>query len=143
MTDNELLLAMSDLLDIKLKSTIQSELQPLKDDIRDMKDDIKSLKNDVNMLKEDVSGLKNDVNMLKEDVSGLKEDVRSLNQRVTSLELHLENTTDRNIRILAENYVPAAKRYEKASAQIEAIQADVDVMKKVIKEHSPKLEKLA
>lgn len=37
MTENELLLAMSELLDTKLKSALQAELQPLKDDIRDMK----------------------------------------------------------------------------------------------------------
>ena len=37
MSDNELLLAISDLLDKKLKSTLQAELQPLKDSIRDIK----------------------------------------------------------------------------------------------------------
>ena len=93
MTDNELLLAMSDLLDIKLKSTLQAELQPLKDSIRDIK-------------------------------------------------LYLENVTDKDIQLLSENYVPAAKRYEKASAQIEAMQADIEVMKKVITEHSEKLQKI-
>lgn len=94
MTDNELLLAMSELLDTKLKAELQSELQPLKDDIRDIK-------------------------------------------------LHLENITDKNIELLAENYLPAAKRYEKATAQIEAMQADIDIMKHVVKEHSEKLQKLA
>ncbi len=37
MTDNELLLAISELMDRKLKSELQAELQPIKDDIRDMK----------------------------------------------------------------------------------------------------------
>ena len=61
---NEDLLAISQLLDVKLDAKLKSELQPLKDDIRDIK-------------------------------------------------LHLENVTDKNIQLLAENYVPAAKRYEK------------------------------
>ena len=69
---NEDLLAISQLLDIKLKSALQAELQPLKDDIRYIK-------------------------------------------------LHLENETDKSIQLLAENYVPAAKRYEKAVPGIEAI----------------------
>ena len=90
MTDNELLLAISDMIDKKLKATLQAELQPIKDDIRDMK------------------------------------------QHITSIELHIENTTDANIQLLAENYVPAAKKYEKEAAQIEATQADLKVMKKVI-----------
>ena len=94
MTDNELLLAIGDLMDRKLKSELQAELQPIKDDIRNIK-------------------------------------------------LHLENVTDKNIQLLAENYVPAAKRYEKAVPEIEAMQADIEIMKKVITEHSEKLQKLA
>ena len=43
MTDNELLLAISELFDTKLKSTLQSELQPLKDEIRDVKHRIASI----------------------------------------------------------------------------------------------------
>lgn len=101
MTDNELLLAISDMMDKKLKSALQAELQPLKDDIRDMK------------------------------------------QHITSIKLHLENTTDKNIQLLAENYVPAAKRYEKASSQIEAIQTDIVLLKKVVSEHSQKLQNMS
>ncbi len=91
---NEDLLAISQLLDTKLDSKLKTELQPVKDSIRDIK-------------------------------------------------LHLENVTDRNIQLLAENYVPAAKRYEKASAQIEAMQADIDIIKKVVAEHSEKLQKIS
>lgn len=43
MTDNELLLAIGDLMDRKLKSELQSELQPIKDEIRDMKQRMSSL----------------------------------------------------------------------------------------------------
>ena len=91
---NDDLLAISQLLDTKLDSKLKSELQPVKDSIRDIK-------------------------------------------------LHLENVTDRNIQLLAENYVPAAKRYEKASAEIEAMQADIEIIKKVIAEHSEKLQKIS
>lgn len=91
---NEDLLAISQLLDVKLDAKLKSELQPLKDDIRDIK-------------------------------------------------LHLENVTDKNIQLLAENYVPAAKRYEKAVPEIQAMQADIDIMKKVITDHSEKLKKIS
>lgn len=94
MTDNEILLAIADIMDKKIRSELQSELQPLKDDLRDIK-------------------------------------------------LHLENITDKNIQLHAENYVPSAKRYEKATAQIESIQADIDVMKSVIREHSERLQKIS
>lgn len=90
MTDNELLLAISDMMDKKLKS----ELQPIRDDIRDIR-------------------------------------------------LHIENIITPQIGLLAENYVPAAKRYERAASQLESMQADIDLMKRVISEHSERLRALA
>lgn len=90
MSDNELLLAMAELIDKKL----ESQLQPLKDDIRDIK-------------------------------------------------LTIENNITPNIQLLAENYVPAAKRYEKGSTEIENLKVDIELIKKVIKEHSDKLNRIA
>ena len=94
MTDNELLLALSDLLETKFKAMLQTELQPIKDDIRDIK-------------------------------------------------LDIENSIKPDIKLLAENYVPAAKKYEKAVPRIEDIQADVEISKKVVTEHSEKLQKIS
>ncbi len=101
MTDNELLLAIADLMDKKLKSELQAKLQPIKDDLQELK------------------------------------------HRMTNIELHLENTTDKNIQFITENYQPAAKKYTKEAAKIEAMQADIDVMKSVIREHSEKLQKIS
>lgn len=91
---NEDLLAISQLMDIKLKSELKVALQPLKNDIRDIK-------------------------------------------------LDIGNVIKPQLQLLAENYVPAAKRYEETSMQFEAMQADIEIMKKVIAEHSEKLQKLA
>lgn len=101
MTDNELLLAIGDLMDRKLKSELQAELQPIKDNMQE------------------------------------------LMNRMTKIELHLENVTDKNIQFIAENYAQASKRYMQESAKIEAMQADIDVMKSVIREHSEKLQKIS
>ena len=107
MSDNELLLAMSDMLDKKLK--------PIQDDIYE----------------------------LKGDVQGLKGRMDILEDKVTDTRLYMENVIEREIQMLAENYVPAAKKYEKDSAKIEAMQADIELLKKVVKDHSEKLQKLA
>lgn len=97
MTDNELLLAISNMMDKKLKA----ELQPIKEEIKDIK------------------------------------------HHISNIELHIENITDKNIALLAENYVPAAKQYEKEVNKIEAVQSDVELLKKVVTEHSEKLQRLA
>lgn len=123
--------AISQLLDTKF----QSELQPIKNDIR-------TLKEDVQMLKSDVQSLKEEVQILKEDVQSLKDRVQNLENRVYAMELHMENVTDKNIQILAENYMPAAVRYEKALSQMERMQADIEIIKKVVIRHSRKIQAL-
>ena len=87
---SEDLFAISQLLDVKLNSA----LQPIKDDTRDIK-------------------------------------------------LDIENDIKPQIQLLAENYVPAAKRYEQQSERIEDMKTSIDLMQKVIQEHSVMLHKLA
>lgn len=86
MTDYELLLAMSDLLDKKL--------QPIKDDIQFLK-------------------------------------------------LQNENDILPRLQNIEACYISTYNRYKSGISQIDAMQADIDVMKSVIREHSEKLQKLA
>ena len=55
----------------------------------------------------------------------------------------MENTIGPQIQLLSENYVPAAKRYEKASDQIDEMQSDIDIMKHTLIKHSEVLQRLA
>ena len=86
MTDYELLLAMSDLLDKKL--------QPIKDDIQFLK-------------------------------------------------LQNENDILPRLQNIEACYTSTYNRYKSGISQIDDMQADIDVMKSVIREHSEKLQKLA
>ena len=97
MTDNELLLAISNLLDKKLKA----EMEPINSKIDKI----------------------------------LAEQAR--------INIIIENELRNDIKLLAENYLPSAERYEKETAKIEAIQNDVDIMKKVVAEHSEKIQKIS
>ena len=61
-----------------IKGLLQTELQPVKDDI--------------SVLKEDVSSLKEDVSTLREDVTSLKQETLELNRRIDNLELQTKQT---------------------------------------------------
>lgn len=73
----------------------------------------------------------------------IKADMKRFSENQHRLNLIIENDIKRDIKLLSENYLPAAKRYEKATASIESLQADIGIIKKVIIEHSDKLKKLA
>lgn len=75
---------------------------------------LEEIRTDVSELKTDVSELKTDVSELKTDVSGLKTDVSGLKQEVSAIKLHLENVTDKNISILAENHIELVKKLNAA-----------------------------
>ena len=72
MTDHELLLAMSNMLDTKLNA----QLQPIKEDIQEMKGEIRVLKEDVQVIKDEIRVLKEDVQVMKGEIRVLKEDVQ-------------------------------------------------------------------
>ena len=62
---------------------------------------------------------------------------------IKNIKLHLELETDKKIQLSAENYVPAASRFEEASCKINSMQSDINLLKKIVTEHSEKIRKLA
>lgn len=153
MTNDELLLAMSDMMDTKLAGAlrpVREDIAELKTDVAELKTDVAGLKTDVAVLQADVENLKTGMAKLETGVAKLENGVakleigmQKLDDRVTKIELHLENVTDRNIKILAENYVPATKRFEEVTLQIPDMQCDIEVLKNVTAEHSILLGKIS
>ena len=86
MTDNELLLAIS--------SIVQSQVEPMKNDLRDIK-------------------------------------------------LILENDILPRLQNIESCYTTTYKRYQSGTNQIDTIAQDVDILKKVVSEHSEKLDKVS
>ena len=72
-------------------------LQTITKDITDMKKDITDMKKDMTDMKKDMTDMKKDMTDMKKDILGLKEETRDIR-------LHIENVTDKNISLLAENY---------------------------------------
>ena len=156
MTDRELLLELcKDIREMKHDMQVmKSDIHELKEDVRDLKENVKELKEDVRVLKEDVQVLKGEVQVLKgevqvlkgevqvlkEDVQILKEGMASTNQKLTVLSLKLENETNRNIQILAENHLDiidkmnAAIRVQDKSVlyevQISGLRARIDCLER-------------
>lgn len=97
MTDNELLLAISEMIDVKLKS----EFHPLKNDLQTVKDEVHQIK------------------------------------------LYQENVILPRLNTIESCYTDTYNRYKNYAEKMEAAFADIEIMKKVIAEHSEKLQKLA
>lgn len=108
MTDNELLLAISDIIDTKQKSLVQAM------DVR-----FQSMEDEFHR----------EYHQLKSDIQKIRIDI--------------ENEIKPQIKALAEHYLPAADDFTAARMSIEEIQDDIKLMKKVLTEHSEKLQKIS
>ena len=49
-----------------------------------------------------------------EKLDTLDSDMQELKRRTTSIELHIENTTDKNIQLIAENFIELTKKLNQA-----------------------------
>lgn len=100
---------------------ISSLILPLRDDMQTVKTDIQSMKTDMNIMKADILNMKQDIQNMKQDIQNMKQDIQLLNdrvekleQRVTSVELTLENVTNHNIQLLAENHINLVDKLNQA-----------------------------
>ncbi len=74
--------------------------------------------------------------LLDAKLKPIKDDVRDIN-------LTLENDVLPRLQNIESCYTTTYKRYQSGAAQIEAMQADIDILKKVVTSHSEKLQKIS
>ena len=82
-------------------------LEPIYQEIGEMKTDIAGIKTEQ-------GGMKTELGEMKTELGEMKTELGETNRRLTSLELHIENATDKNIQLLAENFVELTKKLNQA-----------------------------
>ncbi len=73
----------------------------------------------------------------------LDKKLKPVNDRLKKIELTQENDILPRLQNIEACYTSTYKRYQTGIEQIEAMQADIEIMKKVITEHSEKLQKIS
>lgn len=58
--------------------------------------------------------VESEVQNVKGEVQDIKTEMQDVKHRVTNMELHLENSTDRNIQLIAENFIELTKKLNQA-----------------------------
>jgi len=69
--------------------------------------------------------------------------LKPINDRLKRIELTQENDILPRLQNIESCYTSTFKRYQSSVELIESMQADIDVLKHVVTEHSEKLQKLA
>ncbi len=136
---NEDLLAISQVVDTRL----EKRLKPIEKDIKELKDDVADLKVDIIVLNDKVQSLDDKVQSLDDKVQSLDDKVQSLEAGLHNVRLFQENIILPRLNTIESCYTDTYHRYQRDCDRMETVFDDVDLLKKVVAEHSEKLQKLA
>ena len=125
MKDNELLIAISNMLDTKL----EEKLQPVRADVQELKEEVHVLKEDVGVLKDEVHVMKGRICVLQEDVQHVK--------------LYQETILEPRLNTIEACYTSTYGRYKNDVDRMERAFDDIDVLKQTVARHSEQLRKMA
>ncbi len=97
---------------------------------KELRDEQKKIRDEQKELRDEQKELRDEQRKQREELKELREGQKELRDEQKRINLIIENDILHGINILVENYVPAAKRFEKAVERMDAMQADIDIMKK-------------
>ena len=129
MTNDELLIAISNMMDEKL----DANLLP-------MKNDISELKTDTAVVKDKVSALDTKVTALESDMIVVKDKASAIDVKVTEIQLTQENDIRPRLQNIEACYIDTYKRYLHDSERMETALEDIVMLKTVVADHSEKLK---
>ena len=131
---NEDLLAISQILDVKLKA----EIQPIKNEIQTLRSELQT------KLQALGSELHTELQALGSELhTELQALDFELHAEIHQIKMFQENVIMPQLNTITDCYTSTFHRYKDSVEGYEALQADNEVMKNVIMEHSEKLQKLA
>ena len=142
MTDNELLLAISNIVHSEV-SDIRSDISDIRSDISDIRSDISDMRSDIKDLHDEQQNMRSEFNCLSSEFNDMHSFVQDEAQKNLSTRLLLENEVIPRLQNIESCYLTTYSRYANGIQQLDTIQKDVDVLKKVVAEHSEILKKIS
>ena len=127
MNDSELLSALSDMFDEKLKP---------------IKDDIKILQDDMIIVKGDIKDLQKDMTSVKADIKGLKDKVKHIDEKLNIISIEHENIIIPRLNEIEQCYLSTYKRYVDTTELMEKKMEMFDVVWITVGEHSKQIQEL-
>lgn len=130
MVDQEMLLAISEMMDVKLQvmsDNVDAKLQAMSDNV-DAKLQTMSISVDERML-------------FMSEMMDAK--LRPIHERLERIEMRQENDILPRLQNIESCYVSTYERYISKMEEVDALKMDMEIVKRIIPEHSRLLQKLA
>lgn len=147
-TDNELLQAIDKMLDTKIQpiradiAEVQKKMDSLETRVASLETKVDGLETRVASLETKIDGLETCIINLEDKTDNLQSDMQVVKTKVTSLELTLENRTNHNIQLIAENHMSLVDKLNQAiqvsdktllyEVQVSSLQYKVEKLEKEV-----------
>ena len=138
MTNEELLVAMSNMMDQRL----DEKLEPLKKDMSEVKERVTNIENRVTNIEDRVTNIENRVTNIEDRVTNIENrvtnmetQITNIKDRVTNIELNIENDIRPGIITLCDAYGTQFDRYSISIESHEKMKTDIEVMKSIVSRH--------
>ena len=129
--------------------SMKAEIKSLQDDMKTVKEEMQSMKEEMQSMKAEIKSLQGDMSTAKDEIETLYMDTTIIKEKVTRIELTLENETNHNIQLLAENHISivdklndAIRVQDKSSlyeVQISGLKLKLEKLENEIKEIKTKI----
>ena len=136
MAESELLAAIADMLDERLKPVTQK--------LTGIENRMTGLETKMTGMEDRMTGIEGKVTGLEEKMSAVQKITADTREELTQVKLHIENVTDKNITLLAENYCNLVKKLDENNKitdvqlayqiKVNYLMEDMEKMKKEIAE---------
>ena len=138
MTNEELLVAMSNMMDQRL----DEKLEPLKKDMSEVKDRVTNIEDRVTNIENRVTNIENRVTNIEDRVTNIENrvtnmetQITNIKDRVTNIEIDIENDIRPGIITLCDAYGTQFDRYSISIESHEKMKTDIEVMKSIVSRH--------
>ncbi len=135
MTDNELLLAISNI--------VQTHIEPLKVGMEELKQDVQELQARVGRVEQRLDKVEQRLDDLERRFDDQEQRIWRLEQAQQRTNLLLENDIIPRLQTIEACYTSTYYRYVEEIEDIGRMKEDLSILKKVVAEHSEKLKKIS
>ena len=133
MTDNELLLAIS--------NKKKKKLKPMENEIHSMQDQINSMQGQINSMQDEIHSIKGQINSMQDQTNSMQDQINSTQNEMHEIKLFQENVILPRLNTIESCYLDTYKRYKKHADKMDIYFMEHEVLKKVVAEHSEILQK--
>ena len=93
---------------------MKTEMQGMKTEMQDVRTEMQDMKTEMQDMKTEMQDMKTHMQEMDSQLQDVDFKIRNVDRRLTSLVLHVENGTDKNIQLVAENFVELTKKLNEA-----------------------------